>query len=51
MNKKFVAFEAYCKKCKYAELDGWKDPCNECLEVRARENSAKPLKYEPKEDE
>lgn len=50
MNKKFVAFEAYCKKCKYEELDGWKDPCNECLTVGGREGTEKPLKFEEKEE-
>ena len=50
MNKKFIAFEAYCKKCKHQDLDGWKDPCNECLEVGAREGSQIPVKFEEKED-
>lgn len=50
MNKKFVAFEAYCKKCKHWELDGWKDPCNECISVGGREGTVEPLKYEPKEE-
>lgn len=50
MNKKFVAFEAYCKKCKYEKLNGWKDPCNECLTVGGREETVKPLKFEEKEE-
>lgn len=49
MNTKFVAFETYCKKCKYEELDGWKDPCNECLTVGAREGSQIPVNFEEKE--
>lgn len=50
MNQKFVAFEAYCKKCKYEKIDGWKDPCNECLEIGAREGTVEPLRFEEKED-
>lgn len=50
MNQKFVAFEAYCDKCKYAELPGWKDPCNECLKVGGRENTQRPVNFEEKEE-
>lgn len=50
MNKKFVAFEAYCTKCKHENLHGLEDPCNECLEVGAREGTVEPLKFEEKED-
>ena len=50
MNKKFVAFEAYCKKCKHGNKVGWADPCEECLTVGAREGTVEPLKYEPKEE-
>lgn len=49
-DKKFVAFESYCRKCKYAELDGWKDPCNECLTVGGRVGTVQPLKFEEKEE-
>jgi len=48
-NKKEVAFHVYCKKCKYEKLNGWKDPCNECLNIGAREGTVKPLMYEEKE--
>ena len=50
MNKKFVAFETYCKRCKYGDLDEWKDPCNDCLAIGAREGTQKPEKFEEKED-
>jgi hypothetical protein len=50
MNSKFVSFEAYCKKCKYEKLDGWKDPCNECLKVGGRYGTQKPEKFEEKEE-
>ena len=49
-NKKEVMFSTYCKICKYSDLDGWKDPCNECLEVGGRVGTVKPEKYEPKEE-
>ena len=49
-NLKEVDFFAYCKKCKYKDLDGWKDPCNECLEVGGVWGSEVPIKYEEKEE-
>ena len=50
-NTKFVAFEAYCKLCKYADLNGWEDPCNDCIAVGARIGTQKPEKFEKKEEE
>lgn len=50
MNQKEVYFAEYCSKCKYKDLDEKFDPCNECLDVGAREDTHKPLYFEPKED-
>lgn len=47
-NMKEVRFDRYCKLCKHKDLDEKMDPCNECLEVPAREGSVKPEHYEPK---
>lgn len=47
---KEVEFSAYCKKCKYSELDGWKDPCNDCLAVGGRIGTKVPEKFKPKDD-
>lgn len=49
MNQKLVEFDKWCPKCK------WKDasdapspdiPCDECLEVAAREDSHIPDRYD-----
>lgn len=50
MNNSFkeVAFALYCPKCEYKELEGYKSPCNECLEVPARPGTNVPEEY--KED-
>jgi len=45
---KEVAFALYCPKCEYKELEGYKSPCNECLEVPARPGTNVPEEY--KED-
>ena len=44
--KKEVNFAKWCKECKYKDLEGFKSPCNECLEVPAREGTTKPENYE-----
>ena len=45
---KEVYFDNFCAKCKHKELDEKLDPCNECLEYGAREDTHTPLHYEPK---
>lgn len=49
---KEVFFDVYCPTCKYKDDpdDGFKEPCNECLTIPARENSHKPEKWEGKDD-
>lgn len=47
---KEVNFALYCKQCENSELEGFKSPCNECLEVPMREGSSKPDKYEKKKN-
>lgn len=46
---KEVLFDIYCKTCKHEKLDGWKDPCNECLESGMNEGTDKPVCWEEKE--
>ena len=44
---KIVSFDTYCKTCvwrKQSEVDP-KKPCDECLNVPARQNSHKPINY------
>lgn len=45
---KEVYFDNFCAKCKHKDLDEKFDPCNECLEYGAREDTHTPLHYEPK---
>ena len=41
-----VRFDIYCKKCKYKNVEGSKEPCNSCMEKPVRFGSEKPHKYE-----
>lgn len=43
---KIVDFKKYCETCKYKDLDEVKDPCNDCLDNPANEDSHKPLYWE-----
>lgn len=45
-NRREVRFDKYCRICKHQKLDGWKDPCNECLDESTNVDSEKPVKYE-----
>lgn len=37
-----VDFEKYCPLCKHHDKPEVKDPCNDCLAIGAREETAKP---------
>ena len=43
---KFVEFDVYCKKCKYRDRDENLNPCCDCLEIPARENTHIPEYWE-----
>ena len=45
---KHVDFEKYCPLCKHQKKDGNSEPCDECLNVPARQYSHKPEKFVPK---
>ena len=45
---KIVDFKNYCPKCKYYIRPEKCDPCNECLEVGANENTSEPVRFEAK---
>lgn len=45
-SNKEVNFALYCKTCKDKDLEGFKSPCNECLEVPMREGTSVPVNYE-----
>lgn len=44
-----VDFKKYCKTCKYEKTKEIKDPCNECLDVGAREGTCRPERWEAKD--
>ncbi len=46
---KFVDFQKYCNLCKNKDVKETEDPCNECLEYGARENTTKPIHFDKKE--
>lgn len=48
-NYKFVKFDEYCKKCKYADLSSTKDPCNTCLETGGRIGTEVPTEFKEKD--
>ncbi len=50
-NTKFVDFEEYCKTCEHEKKKDIEDPCNECLDICAREGSSKPERWEAKRNE
>ena len=43
---KIVRFDEYCNKCKYKDTSGTDNPCDECLEVRVREATRMPEKFQ-----
>ena len=49
-NTKFVAFDKYCKKCKYSDRPAVGDPCNACLSVGGRVGTEVPECFEEKEN-
>ena len=48
-NLKEVDFNKYCETCKNKDLKEHFDPCNDCLEVGAREGTEKPECWKEKE--
>ena len=49
-NVKFVEFNKWCPKCKYANRSEKSDPCNECLDIGANEETSKPVNYIERDD-
>ena len=45
---KEVRFDLYCKKCKHWNLEGYLEPCNECLTQGWNIDSHKPIRFEEK---
>lgn len=43
---KIVRFDEYCHKCKNKDTPETDNPCDKCLEVRVREATRMPEKYE-----
>lgn len=43
---KFVAFDEYCKTCKYRDKLEEEEPCFECLTEPVNQYSRKPVRWE-----
>lgn len=46
-----VRFDLYCETCKHKNLNETDEPCCECLEETFNENTAKPVKWEGKNEQ
>ena len=46
-NMKEVYFGKFCPYCKNKDLEEYKEPCHECLETCAREDSHRPINFDP----
>lgn len=42
---KEVFYDIYCKKCKYYELEPYKNPCNECLAEPYNMDVCRPFQF------
>lgn len=49
MALKEVYFVEWCPKCKFEEVPGIDDPCNDCLTNAVNEDSHKPINYKEKD--
>ena len=47
IDTKEIAFDEYCKKCKFKDLSESEDPCWDCLENPMGYNTRKPIKFKP----
>lgn len=47
---KIVEFDKYCKTCKFRNVKGTADPCDDCLSYPVNLNSRKPVRWKSKED-
>ena len=43
-----VDFKKYCPKCENWKKKEYEDPCNECLDYGANQNSTKPVYFKEK---
>ena len=48
-HEKFVDFMEYCRLCKYKDLTGNDQPCDECLSHPTNFESSKPVNFKKKE--
>lgn len=49
IKERMVEYFKYCPTCKHKDLNGWEDPCNDCLDNPVNVGTDKPVKYEKKE--
>lgn len=48
--ERIVDFNEYCSKCKFFKTPENEEPCDACLDEPVNEDSAKPVKFTPKEN-
>lgn len=47
---KIVDFEKFCKTCTHCNIEGFEDPCNDCLDNPTNTHTQRPIYYEPDEE-
>lgn len=50
MSQHIVNFEEYCHKCEHFNVVDWDDPCHDCMENPAVEDSHKPLYFKDRNE-
>ena len=45
-DEKHVDFDKWCETCKWKNMDGWEEPCIECLDYATNTDSTKPVMWE-----
>ena len=48
--KKFVEFDKWCSSCRFEKNTAVQPPCDDCLEIPARDYSHKPEFWEEKDE-
>ena len=47
---KEVDFKKYCPLCKYSDLNGFENPCDDCLTWPVNFGTSKPMNFREKEE-
>ena len=49
VENKEVDFNTYCEICENRDLNGYEEPCDECLSTPYNLNTSKPINFKEKE--